>query len=305
MTLPSSGAISLGQVNVELGLATDEAITLGSSAVRDLFEKPTGAIALSDGYGKSNSFAFSIASNQTNANLRTLAISAGWDQERKVVATVNAGVFISSTSSSTSALTVNGAFPNGVALVNNGHLVGRGGNGGIGGRYTVSGVTGNISLAASGQGSKGAPALTVTVPLTVENNGTIAGGGGGASGGGSGYKGQSPSDWTNAGSGGGGGGGRSGTNNSTGGTGDKGATDGGAGTVSNAGPGGAGYISGGKGGDGGDWGAPGEGGALASLPAGLWNHYGSVGNPGAGGEAVIGNANITWVNTGTRYGAIT
>ena len=47
-----------------------------------------------------------------------------------------------------------------------------------------------------------------------------------------------------------------------------------------------GVIAGGGGGGG--WGANG----------------GGIGNA-AGGAAVVGNSNITWINTGTRYGAIT
>ena len=43
---------------------------------------------------------------------------------------------------------------------------------------------------------------------------------------------------------------------------------------------------------GGGWGAAGGKGAASATP-------------GAGGAAVVGNSYITWVNTGTRYGAIT
>lgn len=54
MTLPASGAISLAQVAVELGRASNAAITLNETAVRTLAGKPSGAISLSDLYGKSN-----------------------------------------------------------------------------------------------------------------------------------------------------------------------------------------------------------------------------------------------------------
>jgi len=54
MTLPASGAISMANVNVELSLPSTSTISLNDAAVRTLFGKATGAIALGDGYGKSN-----------------------------------------------------------------------------------------------------------------------------------------------------------------------------------------------------------------------------------------------------------
>jgi len=53
MTLPASGAISLNDVNVELGLSATAQIGMNDAAVRALFEVPSGAISMSDGYGKS------------------------------------------------------------------------------------------------------------------------------------------------------------------------------------------------------------------------------------------------------------
>lgn len=55
MPLPASGnPISLGQVNAELGIASATLISLNDAAVRSLFVKSSGAIAMSDGHGKSN-----------------------------------------------------------------------------------------------------------------------------------------------------------------------------------------------------------------------------------------------------------
>jgi|SaaInlV_150m_DNA_3_1039698.scaffolds.fasta_scaffold03336_2 hypothetical protein len=51
MALQSSGAISLNDVNVELGNSGNASINMGSTAVRDLFGVASGAISLSDGYG--------------------------------------------------------------------------------------------------------------------------------------------------------------------------------------------------------------------------------------------------------------
>lgn len=54
MTLQSSGAISLGNVNTELGRSNTATISLGETAVRTLAGVSSGAIALSSLYGKSN-----------------------------------------------------------------------------------------------------------------------------------------------------------------------------------------------------------------------------------------------------------
>ena len=61
MTLPSSGAISLSNVNVELGRGSTATISLGESAVRTLAGVPSGAISLSNLYGKTFAPTISIS----------------------------------------------------------------------------------------------------------------------------------------------------------------------------------------------------------------------------------------------------
>ena len=57
MALPAAGnSISLQQVNVELGNTGTDAINMGSSAVRTLFDVSSGAIDMSDGFGKSATY---------------------------------------------------------------------------------------------------------------------------------------------------------------------------------------------------------------------------------------------------------
>ena len=300
MTLPVSGAISFNAINVELGVAGTTSASLDQASYRNLAGVPSGAISLSNFYGKANAFPFSISSNQVNANLRSLAVNAGWNQTSLVNATINGGVFIYSTSTGTPALTIAGAFPNGVTLTNNGTIQGMGGNGGGGGN---SNNFPNSGLNPGSAGGGGGLALSVSTAVTINNAGRIAGGGGGGGGG---------RVWSaNAGKGfgtypGGGGGGGLGGNGGSGGPGGSGGAwgftpgdPGGGGSLTSNG--GGGYGPGGSGGAGGSYGAAGAaGGSTGTGDRGDLGPY----SGGAGGGAVAGNGNITWTAFGTRNGGI-
>lgn len=307
MTLPSSGALTMSAINAEFGRGNNLNAYRGTTWYTDAGASGTFTstnLGFDQFYSKratSPTFSFTIGSNQTNANLRSLAVSAGWNQSSNVVATIASGVIISSNSTGTPALTINGSFPGGVGLVNNGTIVGMGGSGGYGGNHPYSGGGGG------GPGGAGGTAVSVSVATTITNNGTFAGGGGGG-GGGITFE-YSYSDpkgsYTTRVAGSGGGGGRSSyVANSSGGPpgacppGQNAGNPGNAGTYSAAGTGGAGYYS--AGGNGATWGAAGS--------AGYNPGYGVAGPPGAGGAggaAVSGNSNVTWNATGTRYGALT
>jgi len=292
MTLPvvPGNPMSFSQINTELGLSSTATISLNDAAVRTLagVGASPAAISITDLSGKANQFAFTISSNQTNANLRTLAVSAGWNQSVKVVATIGSGIQISSTSTGTPALTIDGSFPAGVELINTGVIVGRGGTGGNGGP-TAAGFDGLV-------GNNGGGALSVSVAVTVNNaSGTISGGGGGGGGGSGGFFGKGYS-----GGGGGGGGGGFGT----------GGSGGNFGSPSSPGSSGAtgGQLSGGGGGGAGGGspagGAGGAGGSNAASGASGNSSIGAGGGGGSGGFAISGNSNITYINTGTRHGSI-
>ena len=184
MALPSSGPLTMAQINAEFGrgnnLNSYRGTTYYTSSAGP-FTFPTGAISFSNFYGTqlaSPTFSFSIVSNQDRANLRSLAVAAGWNQSVPVIATLNAGVYIYSTVDGTAALTIDGSWPGGVTLVNNGFIMGQGGQGGGFYARTPSGGGAVVNTDNYLQ-SAGSNAINLGVSCTIQNNSYIGGGGGG------------------------------------------------------------------------------------------------------------------------------
>ena len=299
MALPSSGAITFANVNTELGAGSTTQRSLNDSTTRTLFGKTSGQISMSDGHGKSANFVFNqtITTDTANYNLRKAAVAAGWNGMAPLVATItiNPGVVVYADSTSAYAFDTGVGFPGGtkLALVNNGYIIGMGGNGEQGYGSLI------YPPLPPTPGTAGGPALCARQAITVTNNGTIGGGGGGGGGG---------DDHGSRGKGGGGGGGRSGRVNSIGGAPASGsaggatADSGSAGTFSAGGNGGKGVDPGCGGGSGGNWGQAGRGGA--DDVAGIKYNGTTDGGGYPGGAAVVGNAFITWNATGTRMGTV-
>lgn len=135
---------------------------------------------MNSGYGKANAFVHTatIAGNIANYDQRAAAVAAGWDQVKPLISTVtiNSGVYVYSGGTGSYAYSTGSTFPSGsqLYLINNGTIIGCGGNGGNGGDQTTG-----------YGGAGGGPALYAGYAISVTNNGTIAGGGGGGGGGGS------------------------------------------------------------------------------------------------------------------------
>lgn len=299
MPLNNSGPISLagstaGQsIALELNQSATGQISLNDTNVRTLANVPSGAITMpTNFYGKSNrvQIALTISANTANYTLNTAKVTgmgyvAG---STDVTLTINSGIFVSSSSTGSYAFTVDTSWNagDGVTLVNNGTIVGRGGNGGD-----------NACLGAN-PGAAGGPALRVQRATSINNgSGRIAGGGGGGGAGAGnnincipkcGKSGPCSCGYNTSGGGGGGGG----IGGSTGG--------GAAGcSLGSGNPGSPGSLTSAGGGGGSSYGSPGASGGGYGSSGGS-----SAAAGGAAGAAVVGNSNITWIATGTRNGSI-
>jgi len=292
MTIASSGAISLATVQTEFGGSAPTSMSeyyagaglvpSGTSGTYGAVPS-SGTISLQKFYGTQNAYVFNatISSNTQNYNIKSAAIAAGWNQVLPLIATItiNSGVVVGSSSTGAYALQTGSTFPSGSSLtiINNGYIVGMGGNGAPG-----------VGSGNGGAGGAAGPALLIQQATTIYNNSIIGGGGGGGGAGGAGR--SCRFGWTAAGgAGGGGAGNNAGSPNGS--------------TLS----GGAGYVGGVYGSERG--GTGGSGGGLGSTGGTGQNGSGSCssglgGGGGAGGACTSGNSLITWATVGTRYGAL-
>jgi len=318
-----SGTIGLSDVNAELGFSPTALISMNDAAVRTLAGVPSGVISMQNLQNKSNRVVVSltISANTYNYNAYT-AVSAQptYDAGKTdATITINPGITVGSTSTGTYAFSVPSSFNPGdtVTVVNNGTIIGRGGNGGTGG-FEPGPPSNPVNGLAGGSGGV---ATLIQRPTIITNNGTIAGGGGGGGGGGSHFWNQpSPPEvlgfqLRTGGSGGGGGAGFDGGSGGSGGTasGARNANEPGAGGSAGTSPaGGAGGPSQGanpnsRGGAGGAGGGRGNSGSTGGSSTGATAPQGGTaprpGSPGGGAGAYInGFPFVTFPATGTRLG---
>lgn len=298
MTLPV-GQIKFSDVNTELGRALSASINLNDTQVRQLAGILSGTITMNNLRGKTwaTSFSTSVAGGQIN--VRSIALSNGWNTYGPVTCTINSNSYSNSTGTPT--ILITGNFPTGLTLVINAgvYVVGKGGDAGAGGP----------SATAGSSGSAGGTAILVTGysggTLTFVNNGFIGGGGGGGGGGGSAYT-NVKNGVNYYGGGGGGGGAGFGSGAAGGGANPSSGSAGGGGSINSPGgggsPGSGSGVSGGSGGQGGSLGSSGASGAAGSGGSGGY----AGGGGGAAGAATSGTiaAGVIWSVVGTRYGSI-
>lgn len=242
--------------------------------------------------GLGSVFVKSITTNQQELDLATWASANGWNGSSEAIITIGSGIYIWSDNTGIAALTT-GLFPGGLTIINNGYIIGKGGNGG-----------------SNSAGGSGGTALSLGCNCIITNNSYIAGGGGG--GGGS----------NSLGGGGGAGGGAGGYTtdgigvSSTGGAGGSNGLAGSNGVVTYAyfyeaywvyGGGGGGRILPGVGGSGGSTGGQGggSGGAGGGVTVNSWTFAagGSANNAGASAPIQNPGGGGGWGASGGLAGA--
>ena len=157
MTLNSSGPISLAgttagvSIEIENGGNGTTQISLNDAAVRTLAGVPSGAITMpTNFYGKSNRavISFTFTTNTQNAAKDVSTIGGYSAGKSDITITNNSGIYLWSDSTSLYGLNLTGGTTGDtVTLVNNGYIMGRGGDGrGNGGGGGTAGPALNLSL---------------------------------------------------------------------------------------------------------------------------------------------------------------
>jgi len=210
MALNSSGPISLGgptigqSIALELGGSGTSQISLNDTNVRTLAAVPNGTIIMpTNFYGKSNKYAYNyiISSDTSQIAIEPFSIPGYQMGNTDLTITINQGVYVYALGTNNGALNIRNFSPGDtVKIVNNGYIMGKGGDG----------VNGWLRQ----NGNFGGPAIKLGtsqfIPVTIDNTNPsayIAGGGG---------SGGSYNNISQAGSGGGAGGGKGGDVDSSG-----------------------------------------------------------------------------------------
>ena len=194
MTLPASGVLKMSAVETELAISQGTPITLGDSRVETLAGVTSNNYMMGALRGKTNrkKIRYTFDANMKNASLYFVSFVGYIQGKTDLIVTINPGVYlygdriaynINDGSSSPpvyvgGGLNILGASDGDtLTIINNGFIVGGGGNGGI---LSFLSPTPDIS-----PGGSGGPALCVSCPVIIDNTNPtayIAGGGGGGGG---------------------------------------------------------------------------------------------------------------------------
>ena len=178
MALQSSGLIRLSQIQTEFGgsnpISLSEYYRGGAYVTANNTSVPTSStITLSNFYGATKQFTFTLSTNQENWDLRSAATTAGWDGSAPLIVNISSGVYVWSDTTATAGLIISGSFAGGLTLNNSGYIIGKGGQGGgRGNNVATSGLPGGPALSVS----------STSVTVVNSSGAYIAGGGGGGAG---------------------------------------------------------------------------------------------------------------------------
>ena len=204
MALQSSGQISLNDIHVEVGGSSGSQVSLNDSDVRALISKSSEAQnAISEYYGVSAETQLSSGGN-VNGQAQRQEITASTYISSGGTLRIPSSMWVWSDSRTTAALTID--IP--CTIINDGKIIGKGGQGGSGLRIknlphpTASAYNSGYNTTDLGTGSDGGPAIKINsgvsgVTIINSSGAYIAGGGGGG--------GSSHVEPNNTGAGGGGG----------------------------------------------------------------------------------------------------
>ncbi|WP_412506678.1 hypothetical protein [Roseovarius sp. SYSU LYC5161] len=169
MPLPTTGPISLADIATEFGGNPPHSISEYYGAAAGV--PASGAVGIGAFRSKSaiTTFFATITTSQWELNLYNYLTSQGWDSSSEVEVTVANGVYIWSDNTSVAALKTGGPYPSGLTLINEGFIMGKGGDGG----YQLADRNGYVAPTTGG------PAVELDGPITIDNSSGYIGGGGG------------------------------------------------------------------------------------------------------------------------------
>lgn len=174
MAIPSTQSIRLSDISVELGLPRTTKMALGHPDVRTFLGIPSGKVGL--GQVRGASFGRAIVSRVISAHSQNLTINLntlpGYQAGKSdITITVDPGIYVWSATGNPALTIVGGANGDTLKLVNNGFIMGLGGNG--------HSYNGSAEVAAT----PGYPAMSIPMNILIDTqNGYIGGGGGGGAG---------------------------------------------------------------------------------------------------------------------------